>query len=73
MINTIFNFEAGDPIAKRVFKEEIAKRYASRFPSVVRYLEHEGYLKYLSKDELSAIYINYSVKFLNTVLYLYVK
>lgn len=47
--------EAGDPIAKRVFKEEIAKRYASGFPSMVRYLEHEGYLKYLSEDELSAI------------------
>ena len=47
--------EAGDPLAKKVFKEEIAKRYKSGFPSVVKYLEEEGYLKYLSKEELEAL------------------
>ncbi len=47
--------ELCDPIAKRVFKEEIAKRYASRFPSVVEYLRAEGYLDYLTDDEMVAL------------------
>ena len=47
--------EAGDPQAKKVFREEIVKRYKSGFPSVIKYLEEEGYLKYLSKDELEAL------------------
>jgi Leucine-rich repeat (LRR) protein len=47
--------EAGDPLAKKVFKEEIAFRYESGIPSVIKYLEEEGYLKYLSKDELDAL------------------
>jgi len=47
--------EVGDPLAKKVFKEEIAKRYKSGFPSVVKYLEEEGYLEYLSKEELEAL------------------
>lgn len=47
--------KAGDPLAKKVFKEEIAKRYKSGFPSVVKFLEKEGYLKYLSKEELKAL------------------
>ncbi len=47
--------ELGDPIAKRVFKEEIAKRYASGHPSVVKYLKNEGYLQFLSENELKAL------------------
>jgi len=47
--------EVGDPIAKRVFKEEIARRYASGYPSVVEFLKEEGYLNYLSKDELLSL------------------
>ena len=47
--------ELGDPIAKKVFKEEIAKRYASGTFAVTTFLKKEGYLKYLSKDELSSL------------------
>ncbi len=47
--------ELGDPIAKRVFKEEIAKRYASGYPSVVEYLRVEGYLDYLTDDEMATL------------------
>jgi len=47
--------EAGDPVAKKVFKEEIAKRYASGHPSVVGFLKYEGYLDYLSSDEIGEI------------------
>ena len=45
----------GDPMAKRVFKEEIAKRYASGHPAVVDFLKIEGYLKLLSSEELASI------------------
>ena len=47
--------EIGDPMAKRVFKEEIAKRYASGHPAVVEFLKIEGYLKLLSSEELASI------------------
>ncbi|MFW9878051.1 MAG: hypothetical protein ACFFG0_33640 [Candidatus Thorarchaeota archaeon] len=47
--------EVGDPLAKRVFKEEIAKRYKSGFPSVVKFLEEEHYLRYLTKEELEVL------------------
>ncbi len=42
----------GDVIAKRVFKEEIAKRLATGYPSVVKYLIEERYIKYLTREEL---------------------
>jgi len=47
--------EAGDPVAKKVFKEEIAKRYTSGHPSVVGFLKYEGYLEYLTLEEIGAI------------------
>lgn len=43
--------EEGDLIAKKKFKEEIGRRYFSGGESVQTYLEEEGYMKYLSKDE----------------------
>ena len=45
--------EAGDPLAKKAFKEEIVKRYTSDYPPVVEYLKEEGYLEYLTDEELS--------------------
>lgn len=47
---------AGDPVAKRVFKEEIAIRLTSKHPTVVSYLLHQGYLKYLNRNELETIF-----------------
>ena len=44
--------EVGDLNAKKVFKEEIAKRLASGHPNVVEYLIREGYTKYLKSEEL---------------------
>ncbi len=46
---------AGDPIAKHVFKEEIAKRYASGIPTVREYLKMEGFLSHLSDEELASL------------------
>lgn len=46
---------AGDPLAKRVFKEEIAKRFLSGAENVVEFLLEEDYLKYLDSEETSFI------------------
>ncbi len=42
----------GDPLAKKVFKKEIALRLASGYPSVVKYLINEKYLQHFNKEEL---------------------
>jgi len=48
--------KAGDPLAKKVFKEEIAVRFESGYPSVVLYLIKEGYLDYLNEEELNTLF-----------------
>ncbi|MFW9990321.1 MAG: Rab family GTPase [Candidatus Odinarchaeota archaeon] len=50
--------KAGDPLAKKVFKEEIAVRIESGYPSVVMYLIKQNYLKYLTKEELQTVFEN---------------
>jgi len=57
--------DAGDPQARRAFKEEIAKRLESMYEPVVEFLIDGGYLRYLNKEELesigiSEIYKNYN-------------
>ncbi|MBD3338530.1 MAG: hypothetical protein GF353_05455 [Candidatus Lokiarchaeota archaeon] len=47
--------KVGDIKAKRVFKEEIAKRFSSGHPTVQKFLEIQGYIDLLSKEELDAI------------------
>ena len=47
---------AGDPRAKKVFKEEIAIRFKSGYPSVVLYLIKQGYLDYLNDEELNILF-----------------
>jgi hypothetical protein len=47
--------EVGDPVAEKVFKEEIALRLASGYPSVVHHLINQGYLRYLNKDEIDSL------------------
>jgi len=47
--------EAGDPIAKKVFKEEIAQRFESGFESVVKFLIIQGYMEYFTNEELKII------------------
>lgn len=44
----------GDPIAKKVFKEEIVKRIENGNITVFKYLFIEEYIDYLSIDELNA-------------------
>jgi len=50
--------DAGDPHARKVFKEEIAMRLDSGYPSVVQYLINQGYLNYLNDEELKIIIEN---------------
>ena len=44
--------EVGDSIARRVFKDEIAERFASKHESVSLYLIIGGYLNFLNDEEL---------------------
>ncbi|MFX1322331.1 MAG: hypothetical protein ACFFAQ_11885 [Promethearchaeota archaeon] len=50
--------DCGDLLAKKVFKEEIAKRIESGYPPVVIYLIKERYLSYLNTEELSEYVCN---------------
>ncbi|MFX1496971.1 MAG: GTP-binding protein [Promethearchaeota archaeon] len=50
--------KAGDPLANKVFKEEIALRLESGYPSVVLYLINQGYLNYLNDEELDIVFEN---------------
>ncbi|MBD3197389.1 MAG: hypothetical protein GF317_20200, partial [Candidatus Lokiarchaeota archaeon] len=45
----------GDPLAKRVFKEEIVKRLNSGYPNVITYLLKKRYLERFSKEERDVI------------------
>ena len=58
--------DVGDPVAKKVFQEEIAKRFESGYLPVVSYLLIEHYLEYLPKKylEISA----HSEKIINYLL-----
>ncbi|MFX0176870.1 MAG: DNRLRE domain-containing protein [Candidatus Hodarchaeota archaeon] len=46
---------AGDPVAKRVYKEEIARRLESGYPSVVQYLLTQGYIEVFTPSEFESI------------------
>ncbi|HEC39764.1 hypothetical protein LCGC14_0525780 [marine sediment metagenome] len=48
--------EVGDPVAKEVFKHEIAKRIDDGSINVVYYLIIEDYLKYLDKEEIQSLF-----------------
>ena len=47
--------EAGDLLARKVFKDEIASRYDTGVESVRTFLEKRGYLKYLTIDEFYSL------------------
>ncbi len=47
--------EVGDPIAKKVIKNEIALRLEENYPSVTYYLLEEGYLKFFNDEEIKTM------------------
>jgi len=50
--------KAGDSMAQKVFKEEIAKRIEGGYLTVTIFLITEGFLKYLALEEFEALLIN---------------
>jgi hypothetical protein len=60
--------EVGDPIAKKVFREEIAIRFASKHPTVTQFLTQNGYLKYLSSEEFESILDETNPSILNELI-----
>ena len=64
--------ELGDTLAKKVFKEEIAKRLEENYNPTVEYLTVDGFLKYLNQEELELYYpqgkkkLNFASKNLNS-------
>jgi len=47
--------DAGDPLAKKVFKDEILLRLSSNYPNVMLFLLEGGYLKYFTIEELKSV------------------
>lgn len=45
----------GDPLARKVFKEEIASRFQSGFPSTVLHLLENKYITYLNEEEINTL------------------
>ena len=56
----------GDTLARKVFKQEIAKRLESGHPTVILYLIEEAYYKYLSNEEFDTVLEN--LKFLKNLI-----
>lgn len=61
-------FNLGDPIAKRVFKEEIIQRVKSGHPSVILYLLNHDYLDYFNEEELEAVFNELGSLIIKTLL-----
>ncbi|MFX0144110.1 MAG: leucine-rich repeat domain-containing protein [Candidatus Hodarchaeota archaeon] len=47
--------DVGDPIARRVFKDEIAERLMNLHTNVTQYLIRENYLEYFNKEEIELL------------------
>jgi len=47
--------EVGDPIAKQVYKNEIASRFQSNYAQVIEFIIKGNYLKALNKSEIDAL------------------
>ncbi|MFX1593074.1 MAG: hypothetical protein ACFFCL_10300 [Promethearchaeota archaeon] len=54
--------DCGDPLAKRIFKKEIAKRAKSNYPPVILYLLNNNYLNYLDFEQLKIIFFDLLTK-----------
>lgn len=52
--------EVGDPKAKKMFKDEIGKRFESGPDSVRQFLALEGYIDYLTREEMWGVMPNQS-------------
>ncbi|MEE9378983.1 MAG: leucine-rich repeat domain-containing protein [Candidatus Lokiarchaeia archaeon] len=51
--------KAGEPIARKVFKDEIADRFSSGFFPVMEFLLKEEYLSYFNVEEINTLLLNF--------------
>ncbi|MFX0039561.1 MAG: hypothetical protein ACFFCY_17525 [Promethearchaeota archaeon] len=63
--------DVGDLLARKVFREEIASRFASCHLQVIHFLMFEHYLDYLSEEELDVLFNE--VKIRNKLLFFYLE
>jgi Leucine-rich repeat (LRR) protein len=49
-------YKNGDPLVKKIFKEEIAKRFTQGNQTVRKFLEKENYLTYLTPEEILTMF-----------------
>ena len=61
-------YKLGDTRAKKVFKEEIAKRLTCGYEPIITYLLEEGYLDYLSQEEIESLTLDLDFNVIKTVL-----
>ncbi|TFG11889.1 MAG: leucine-rich repeat domain-containing protein [Promethearchaeota archaeon] len=54
-------FQLNEPKAKKVFKDEIAERFVSGYPSVVESLLNQGYLDYLNAEEINVLFQDFNL------------
>lgn len=62
--------DVGDPLAKKVFKEEIAKRFVRGYHNVITYLFEQNFLNYLNEEELRDLIKQNSERFDFSLIYL---
>ena len=55
--------KVGDLNARKIFKEEIAKRFESNNITVIKFLLYNEYLSYLNKEELRIVLDHIKIKF----------
>ncbi|MFX0083187.1 MAG: hypothetical protein ACFE94_15695 [Candidatus Hodarchaeota archaeon] len=60
--------EAGDLLAKKVFKEEIAKRFETGHIGTIQFFAYNNYLNFLNKTELECLFEQTSPNLIETVL-----
>lgn len=60
--------KAGDLIARKIFKEEVAKRFESNNVSVIQFLLYNGYLNYLNKEEIEVVLEQIRVNFSEIII-----
>ena len=54
--------KVGDPLANKVFKEEIAKRFQSGYIPSIYYLIKQGYLEYINDNEIELVFLENNPK-----------
>ncbi len=54
--------DVGDPLAKKIFKDELAKRFSEGYPTSNKYLAIQGYLDYLTRDEFWSLFPEREIK-----------